>query len=154
MKQDYKSKVILDTCVLLRFFLNEEGADKVNEVLKKVEAEKVKGYVSVLTITELIVILTRAVKNSDDLDEGIVWKCPDYVFKTLIIVPVSADIAIIAAKYKLRYTKKGEGKRGLSYVDGVIVGTAQKLESSLLTYDPEFTGIEEVEIVSPEKFSG
>ena len=66
MKHGYKNntnRAVLDTCVLLRFFLNEEGADIVNEVLKKVEAGEVKGYVSVLTITELIVILTRAVKT-------------------------------------------------------------------------------------------
>jgi len=152
-QKDWKSKVVLDTCVILRFFLGEEGADNVNELLKQIEAGDVKGYVSVLTITELIVILSREEKGLDNSDERVLWRCLDYLFKTLIVVPVSVDIAILGAKYKLEYAKAGiKGKRGLSYVDGIIAGTAERLGSILLTYDPEFDGIDEINVISPDKF--
>ena len=152
-QKDWKSKVVLDTCVILRFFPGEEGADNVNELLKQIEAGNVKGYVSVLTITELIVILSRNEKVLNDSYKGVMQKCLYYVFKTLIVVPVGTDIAVIGAKYKLEYTKAStEGKRGLSYVDGIIAATAERLGCGLLTYDPEFGGIEEIKVMSPDKF--
>ncbi|ODS38489.1 hypothetical protein BEH94_08900 [Candidatus Altiarchaeales archaeon WOR_SM1_SCG] len=123
-----------------------------NELLKQIEAGNVKGYVSVLTITELIVILSRNEKELNDSYKGVMQKCLYYVFKTLIVVPVGTDIAVIGAKYKLEYTKSTEGKRGLSYVDGIIAATAERLGCSLLTFDPEFGGIEEINVMSPDKF--
>ncbi|PKP55995.1 MAG: hypothetical protein CVT89_07040 [Candidatus Altiarchaeales archaeon HGW-Altiarchaeales-2] len=152
-QKDWKSKVVLDTCVLLRFFLDEDSTDKVGEILEQIETGNMKGYVSVLTITELIVVLSRNEKELNNSNEEIVRKCLDYVFKTLIVVSVSTDIAILGAKYKLEHTKACVGgKRGLSYVDGIIAGTAERMGCGLLTYDSEFGGIEEITVMSPDKF--
>jgi len=50
--------------------------------------------VSVLTITELIVVLSRNEKELNNSNKEIVRMCLDYVFKTLIVVSVSStDIA-------------------------------------------------------------
>ncbi len=50
---------IFDTEVILKFYLGEEGAQEVLELLKSVRDKKVKGYISIINLTEFYYILYR-----------------------------------------------------------------------------------------------
>lgn len=52
-------KYVFDTEVLLKFYLDEDGAQKVLELFKCVQDKKVKGYISVINLTEFYYILYR-----------------------------------------------------------------------------------------------
>jgi len=51
--------VVFDTEVLLIFYLGEEGAEVVEELLKKVQNREIKGYINVINLTEFYYILYR-----------------------------------------------------------------------------------------------
>ncbi len=52
-------KYVFDTEAILNFYLGEDGAPKVLELLERVQDKKVKGYVSVINLTEFYYILYR-----------------------------------------------------------------------------------------------
>ncbi len=52
-------KYVFDTETILKFYLGEDGAQKVLELLKSVQNKKVKGYISVINLTEFYYILYR-----------------------------------------------------------------------------------------------
>ncbi len=50
---------VFDTEVILKFYLEEEGARKVLELLERVQDKKVKGYINIINLTEFYYILYR-----------------------------------------------------------------------------------------------
>lgn len=59
-------KYVFDTEVILKFYLGEEGAPKVLELLDRVQDKKAKGYISIINLTEFYYILYR---KSPDIAE-------------------------------------------------------------------------------------
>jgi PIN domain nuclease of toxin-antitoxin system len=47
-------KYVFDTEAILKFYLGEEGAPKVLELLKRVQDKKVEGYISIINLTNFI----------------------------------------------------------------------------------------------------
>ncbi|MDO9097744.1 MAG: PIN domain-containing protein [Candidatus Methanoperedens sp.] len=52
-------KYVFDTEAILIFYLGEDGAPKVLELLERVHDKKVKGYISIINLTEFYYILYR-----------------------------------------------------------------------------------------------
>lgn len=52
-------KYVFDTEAILKFYLGEAGAPKVLELLAHVQDKKVKGYISIINLTEFYYILYR-----------------------------------------------------------------------------------------------
>ncbi len=52
-------KYVFDTETILKFYLGEDGAPKVLELLGLVRNKKVKGYISIINLTEFYYILYR-----------------------------------------------------------------------------------------------
>lgn len=52
-------RYVFDTEAILKFYLGEDGAPKVLELLKRVQDKKDKGNVSVINLTEFYYILYR-----------------------------------------------------------------------------------------------
>ncbi len=52
-------KYVFDTEAILKFYLGEDGAPKVLELLRHVQDKKVKGYISIINLTEFYYILYR-----------------------------------------------------------------------------------------------
>jgi len=50
-------KYVFDTEAILKFYLGEDGAAKVLELLRHVQNRKVKGYISIINLTEFYYIL-------------------------------------------------------------------------------------------------
>ena len=135
--------MFLDTCVILRFYLNEKGANDVDRILSLIENRDIDAYISVLTTSELITILSR--KSNIET----IWKCLGYLFEHFHVISITPDIAIPAGFLKTKYTSS---KKGFSYIDGIIVSTAQILDATVVTYDSEFDRIEEIAVMKPEEF--
>ena len=51
--------VVFDTQALLKLYFGEPGAEKVEEYLKGVLEKKIKGYINLVTLTELCYVLCR-----------------------------------------------------------------------------------------------
>ncbi len=52
-------KYVFDTEAILKFYLGEDGAPKVLELLRHVRDKKVKGYINIINLTEFYYILYR-----------------------------------------------------------------------------------------------
>lgn len=52
-------KYVFDTEAILIFYLGEDGAPKVLELLERVQDKKDKGYISIINLTEFYYILYR-----------------------------------------------------------------------------------------------
>lgn len=52
-------KSVFDTEAILKFYLGEEGAPKVLELLERVQEKKTKGYINIINLTEFYYILYR-----------------------------------------------------------------------------------------------
>lgn len=50
---------VFDTETILKFYLGEDGAKKVLDLLISVQNKKVKGYISIINLTEFYYILYR-----------------------------------------------------------------------------------------------
>lgn len=52
-------KYVFDTEAILKFYLGEDGAPKVLDLLERVQEKKAKGYISIINLTEFYYILYR-----------------------------------------------------------------------------------------------
>ncbi len=52
-------KHVFDTEAILKFYLGEEGAPNVLELLERVQEKKTKGYINIINLTEFYYILYR-----------------------------------------------------------------------------------------------
>jgi len=53
MKEKKNDLVLVDTGVLLKFLLGEEGKETIRELLIKIVSGEVRGFISVVTLSEL-----------------------------------------------------------------------------------------------------
>jgi predicted nucleic acid-binding protein len=51
--------IVFDTEALLIFYLDEQGADRVREMLEKTQNGETTGYLNIVNLTEFIYILQR-----------------------------------------------------------------------------------------------
>ena len=54
---------LLDTKALIAFFNNEDGADKVEVILKEIDENRADGFISAITITELYYLYSRRIEE-------------------------------------------------------------------------------------------
>ena len=83
-------KIILDTCVLLEYFLNSKKAEDVEKLLDKIVSGNLEGYISVSTITEITTFFVREDSESR-LPEVI-----DFLKNNLLILNTTPEIAFLA----------------------------------------------------------
>jgi predicted nucleic acid-binding protein len=126
-------KLILDTEPILAFFLDEEGADKVEEYLELIETGKAKGYMSSVNLSEIYYILYR---KSPEIAED---KFEKIIESRIVMVQPDIKIAREAGKIK--------DKHGIALTDAFAVATAIVKKGKLIVGgDRDFKQIDEVEI--------
>jgi predicted nucleic acid-binding protein len=131
-------KLILDTEPILAFFLDEEGAGKVEGYIELIETGKAKGYLSSVNLSEVYYILYR---KSPEIAEDKFEK----IIESRIVV-VQPDIKIVREAGKIK------GKHGIALADAFAVATAIIKKGKLIVAsDRDFKQIDEVEI---ERISG
>lgn len=122
-------KYVFDTEVILKFYLGENGAPKVLELLKRVQDKKVKGYISIINLTEFYYILYR--------------KSPDIAKQK---VENLLSFGLIPSEIKDDDLWKEAGKlkalHNIPIADAFAAATANHLKATLVAgKDADFEGI-------------
>ena len=122
--------VVFDTEALLAFYLGEPFGKTVERRLAKIMKGELKGYLSIINLTELYYILYR---KSPDLAEE---KERNLRYCGLEIVPIDDNRL-------WKEAAKTKGKHALSLADAFTAATAKIKKAQLLTgRDAEFNGVD------------
>lgn len=131
-------RVILDTKALLKFFKGEKGGRQVQQILEMIEDTKLEGYVSAITLTEIYYFYFR--KSKKIADE----KADQLKYSALKIVPIEDQVGIQAGNFK--------GKYAIPITDSLIGATAFLLNAKVISDDPHFEKIKEIETTDAKTF--
>lgn len=123
-------KYVFDTEAILKFYLGEDGAPKVLELLKHVQDKKVKGYISIINLTEFYYILYR---KSPEIAEQKVENLLSFG-----LVPIE-----IKDNDLWREAGKLKALHNIPLADSFAAATANHLKATLVAgKDADFEGIE------------
>lgn len=124
-------KVLIDTGVFVRVLNKEKGYEDSLAFLEKVRTKKVEGFVSLMTIAEVISIYYRTGE-----EETLIAKAGiESVIGEDRIVPITKEIAELAGKTKASYR--------MSLGDAFIVATAISIGCEcVVSLDPEVKQID------------
>lgn len=128
------SGLVFDTQALLVLYLDEDGAERVADLLGEVLGGKIKGYINIVNMAELYYILGRkSPKVAEEKERNI----------------RSFGVKLVPIKDGSLWKEAALLKTGhrLSLADAFAAATAKTLKSKLVTGDDsEFDGIEGLRI--------
>jgi predicted nucleic acid-binding protein len=116
-------KYLIDACAFITFLDEEEGADKVAEVIGKANSGEAEVYISCIQLLEIYYDRGRA-KN---------WDYAESVFKSFINSPVK--IIYTFSPEELRYAGKLKVGYSISLADSIACAAAKSLSATLVTSD-------------------
>lgn len=116
---------ILDTFAVLAYLGNEEGADRVEELLEKAKKKEVKLYINYVNLGEVYYIVAREFGVAKANEAVAIVKRWNVEF-----VGVNESVALTAARIKAMHN--------LSYADAFVVATAIDKRGVIVTGDREF----------------
>lgn len=123
-------KYVFDTEAILKFYLGEDGAPKVLELLKHVQDKKFKGYISIINLTEFYYILYR---KSPEIAEQ---KVENLLSFGLVPHEIKDDDL-------WREAGKLKALHNIPLTDAFAAATANHLKATLVAgKDADFKGIE------------
>ena len=121
-----QERYTFDSEAILSFYLDEDGAEVVEDCLEQVQSDKAEGYISIINLTEIFYILSRV---SPEMAEETERK-----LRLLGIKVVSVDDNGL-----WREAAHVKAKHPLSLADAFAVATAKTAESKLVVgSDKEF----------------
>ena len=118
-------KYVLDSFAMIAFFENEPGADQVAEILRNINAKKVKGFMSVVNWGEIYYNIMR--ENGIDEAEKVLNQFNKY---SIQLVDADEELTYRAAKLKATYR--------VAYADCFAAALSSQLKAVIVTGDPEF----------------
>lgn len=118
-------KIVVDAHALLRFLQDEEGAEIVEQHLKKAHMGEVNLYMSEINLGEVYYMTVRRIGV-----EPARVKLNEIRQLSLEFVPTLWSLVQSAAELKAEYA--------VSYADCFAAATAMDLEAVVMTGDPEF----------------
>lgn len=119
---------VLDSYAMLAFFRNEEGAEKVAQLLHDAANEKNELYMTCINAGEVYYMTSRK-ENATKAD--IAWKALQQF--PIHIVEVDMEFTCAAAKLKAKYS--------ISYADAFAAAFTIKKKATLITGDKEFDAL-------------
>ncbi len=127
--------ILFDSYAILKFYQDEDGADKVEEFLIASRKGDLKSYISEINLGEVYYKTIRRLGLAPAKDH-LEW----FSMLPIQVIPPSSDIILSASEIKAEYA--------ISYADCFAVATALNVDASIVTGDPEFKKVERlVEIV-------
>lgn len=120
-----EKKYVLDSYALLSFFENEDGADKVETLLKDAQAGKCELYMSVVNLAEVYYSVERREGEKKAVEIYSLIRSFSFTF-----VDVNLALALQAAKIKSKYA--------IALGDCFCAATAKELGASVVTGDAEY----------------
>ena len=116
----------IDTWAWMEYFNGSQAGQRVKQLVEGSEEICTPSLV-------LLEFKAKYLREKKPFEERVGFIC-----KRTRIVPLSKEIALAAAEYKLK---------GLHASDAIIYATARAVNSTLLTGDKHFTGMEHVEML-------
>ncbi len=121
--------ILLDSYAILKFYQDEEGADKVERLLISSHQGNLKAYISEINLGE---VHYKTIRRLGLLSARNYLE--QFSELPIHVIPPSSDIILSASEIKAEYA--------ISYADCFAVATALKLVASIITGDPEFKKVE------------
>ena len=119
---------VLDAFAALAYISDEEGADKVEELLDKAKNGEIKLIMNYVNLGEIYYIIAREFGVTKANEVVAIIKKWDVEF-----VGVDESLSLTAARIKAMYS--------LSYADAFVVATAISKKGTIVTGDREFEGV-------------
>jgi len=121
--------ILLDSYAILKFYQDEDGADKVEKLLISSRQGDFKAFMSEINLGEVYYLTIRrlGLESAKEYLER-------FFELSIQIVSPSSDIILSASEIKAEYA--------ISYADCFAVATALKVNASIITGDPEFKKVE------------
>ncbi len=116
---------ILDSYALLAFFRNEEGGEKVEQLLNEAAADKHELHITCINAGE---VYYMSLRKDGAAKAEFVWKAMRQF--PIHIIDVDLEFTLAAAKLKAKYT--------ISYADAFAAALTIKRKATLITGDSEF----------------
>lgn len=127
--------VLLDSHAVLKFYQDEDGAEKIEGILVSAKKGDLKAYMSEINVGEVYYMTIRRLGLASARDH-----LEQFFELPIQIIPPLSDIILSASEIKAEYA--------ISYADCFAIATALKVEASIITGDPEFKKVENlVEII-------
>jgi predicted nucleic acid-binding protein len=123
-------KFVLDSFAVIALLQDEEGADKVEEILKEAERGKTKLYMHVLNLGEVYYNVFKG--EGENLANSVWAKVRNYPVE--FVDDLSESFLLSAARIKGTYP--------ISYADAFAASTSIEKEAMLITGDPDFKLLE------------
>lgn len=120
------SRFVLDSFAIIVLLQDEEGADKVEEILKEAKSGKTKLYMHVLNLGEVYYNVFKG--GGENMANGVWAKVRNYPVE--FVDDLSESFLLSAARIKGTYP--------ISYADAFAVATSIEKEAILVTGDPDF----------------
>ncbi len=119
---------VLDSYALLAFFRNEEGGEKVEQLLNEAAVEKHELYLTCINAGEVYYMSVR----KDGVNKAeLVWKALRQF--PIHIIDADLEFTLATAKLKARYS--------ISYADAFAAALTIKRKATLITGDDEFKAL-------------
>ena len=121
--------ILFDSYAILKFYQDEDGADKVENLLISTRQGDFKAFMSEINLGEVYYMIIRRLglaSAKENLEQ--------FFELSIQVVPPSSDIILSASEIKAEYA--------ISYADCFAVATALKVNASIITGDPEFRKVE------------
>ncbi|HEX5152364.1 MAG TPA: type II toxin-antitoxin system VapC family toxin [Parafilimonas sp.] len=119
---------ILDSYALLAFFRNEEGGEKVEQLLNDAAADKHELYITNINAGEVYYMSSR---KDGAAKAELAWKAMRQF--PIHIIDVDLEFTLAAAKLKAKYS--------ISYADAFAATLTIKRKATLITGDNEFDAL-------------
>jgi len=121
--------ILFDSYAILKFYQDEDGADKVEKFLISSRQGDLKAFMSEINLGEVYYMTIRRLGLASAKEY-----LEQFSELSTQVVPPSSDIILSASEIKAEYA--------ISYADCFAVATALKVEASIITGDPEFKKVE------------
>ena len=125
-------RYVFDSFAILSYFYGQQGADKVERLLRALESNgKTTAWLNLINLGEIYYIISRN-EGFDRADRAVALtkKWP------IDVLHPSEKLTLSAARIKAGHP--------LSYADAFVVATALEKEAIILTGDPEFKQLEDL----------
>ena len=135
-KESAKHKIILDTKPIIKLFAQEEGWDKIQKILAKIENGELKAAISVITLTEIYYKYLQEKRPDLAKARTDILRYAIYLKK----LEVKEETAVKAGEFK--------GKYDIPIADALIAASAYLEDSTIISDDPDFKKIKEVKTLT------
>jgi len=135
-----KPKIVLDTKPLIKLFAQEEGWEVIQKILAKIEDGDIEAAISVVTLTEIYYKYLQ--EKRPDLAKTRTQNLRYAIY--LKKLEIGEEAAVKAGEFK--------GKYKVSIADAYIAASAYLEGSTIISDDPDFKKISEIEAYTEQEF--